>query len=119
MPGAPLKLNGPLSMRAGFVTAAFRNGIPDEHDGSHRADREIERRLPISKGPSYPESHLKRFDGVENVRECRIARWRYPGGIGVVDVVILAVQQIQGFDDKAPFSGNSITHLRIEQNRRS
>ena len=51
-----------------------------------------------------PEPHLKRFDGVENVCECRIGRWRYSGGIGVVNVVVPAVQQIQSFDDENSIS---------------
>ena len=53
-------------------------------------------------GYFYLYSHLKRFDGVENVCECRRGCWRYLGDIGVVNVVIAAVKQIQKFDRNAP-----------------
>ena len=68
-------------------------------------------------GYFYLESHLKRFDGVENVCECRRGCWRYLGDIGVVNVVIAAVEQIQKFDRNAKCVVNFTTDLRVEQRR--
>jgi hypothetical protein len=48
----------------------------------------------LSKGLLQFESHLKRFDGVENVCKCRRGCWRYSGFISVVDIVIATVKQI-------------------------
>jgi hypothetical protein len=47
-----------------------------------------------SEGSSQSDTHLKRFDGVENVCECRRGSWRYLGLIGVVNVVIATVKQV-------------------------
>ena len=49
-----------------------------------------------------PESHLERFGGVENVCEFRRGGWRYSGDIGVGNVVIAAIQQIQEIGRNAP-----------------
>ena len=72
----------------------------------------------LSKCSYQPESRQKRLDGVENVCECRRGCWSYLRGIGVVDVVIAAVKQIQKFGRNAPFRFNNlITDLPIEQGR--
>ena len=68
-------------------------------------------------GHFYFYSHLKRFDGVENVCERRRGGWRYLGDIGVVNVVIAAVKQIQKLDRNAPSVVNFTTDLRVEQRR--
>ena len=68
-------------------------------------------------GYFYLHSRLKRFDGMENVGECRRGGWRYLRDIGVVNVVIAAVQQIQQFDRNAECVINFTTDLRIEQCR--
>lgn len=54
---------------------------------------------------------------MENVCERRRGCGRYSGGIGVVNVVIVAVKQIKEFGRNAPFVVNVITDLRIEQYR--
>ena len=72
----------------------------------------------LLKSSFYSHSYLKRFDGVENVGEFRRGCWRYAGFIGVVNVVIFAVKQIQTLGVNAPFFVNSIADLRIEQYRR-
>jgi hypothetical protein len=64
----------------------FRRSFPQHHLHA------VPLREKPSKGSSYPESYLERFDGMENVRECRIACGRDSGRIGVVNVVIFAVQ---------------------------
>jgi len=68
-------------------------------------------------GYFYLYSHLKRFDGVENVCECRRACWRYLGDIGVVNVVIAAVEQIQKHDRNAECVVNFTADLRIDERR--
>jgi hypothetical protein len=52
---------------------------------------------------------------VEDVCECRRGCWRYLGIIGVVDVVVAAVQQVQKKWPKSPVLMDSITNLPIEQ----
>ena len=119
-PTATISVDGmPKVKNHGRGRTGIRQSADCHISADSRKDAEVANSSHVQslKASSNPESHLKRFDGVENVCECRIGCWRYSGGIGVVDVVILAVQQIQGFDDKAPFFGNSITDLRIEQNR--
>ena len=65
----------------------------------------------------YLDSRLKRFDGVENVCECRRGGWRYLRDIGVVNVVIAAVKEIQEFERNAKCVVNFTTDLCIEQRR--
>ena len=54
---------------------------------------------------------------MENVCECGRGSWRDSGGIGVVDVVIAAVQQIQKLGRNAPFLTDLITDLPVVQRR--
>ena len=71
-----------------------------------------------SKGSYQREAHLERFGGVENVCEFRRGRWRYSGDIGVGNVVIAAIRQIQKIGRNASLPIKFISEPHIEQQRR-
>ncbi len=79
--------------RIGISGAVTSASIRRTFDGTSHKTLE----WSLSKGSSQRESYLKRFDGMKNVCECRRGRWSYSGGIGVVNVVIAAVEHIQEF----------------------
>ncbi len=54
---------------------------------------------------------------MHNVSECRRGCWRYSGDIGVIDIVIVAVKQIQKLGRNAPLFVDVITDLSIDQYR--
>ena len=62
-----------------------------------------------------PETDLKGLDGMENVCERRRGCWCYTRGIGVVNVVIAAIKQIQKVGRNAEALVNLITDLPVEQ----
>src|SRR5580704_135608 len=61
-----------------------------------------------------PESYLKRFRGVENVRECRRGGWGYSGDIVIGNVVIATIRQIQKISRNAPMLIQLISEPHIE-----
>ena len=60
---------------------------------------------------------MERFDGVENVSEGGLGCRRYSRGIGVVNVVIVAVKQIEKLRFNTPPVVKVIADFRIEQYR--
>lgn len=68
----------------------------------------------IVEGSFQPESHLKRLDRVEDIGECRDGSWSYPGLIGVIDVMVTAVEQVQELGGETPIFVDAIPNLPID-----
>ncbi len=75
------------------------------------------KRLRLLKPRGQADPHLKRFDGVENIRERRCGRWSDAGDIGVVNIMIPAVEQIQELGRNLPCLVDLITGFGVEQQR--
>ena len=67
------------------------------------------------KGSHQRESDLERLGGVESVCEHGRGRWRHSRDIGVGDVVIAPVRQIQKVSRNAPLLIEPISEPEIEQ----
>src|SRR5215469_16266087 len=70
---------------------------------------------PLAEASLQRESHLEGFDGMEYVCEFRCACWRDSKGVGVVDVVIVTIEQVEKLGREAPLLVNVISNLCIEQ----
>src|ERR1700744_5683533 len=71
-----------------------------------------------SEGSFQRKSHLERLDRMKHVRECRLRGRRYSRSVGVVDIVVFAIQQIQKLRRYPPSFPDLIPHLGVQQHRR-
>ena len=58
-----------------------------------------------------PESNLKWFNGMKHIRERWWRGWGDLGLVGVINIVIVAVQHVESFDRQTPFLVDLIPKL--------
>jgi hypothetical protein len=71
----------------------------------------------MSEGPYQAESRLEGFDGVEYVGEGWSSSRGHLRTVGVVNIVVTAIQQIQEFSRNAPSMVEPVGNLSVEQRR--
>lgn len=103
--------------RFGMMRAATFRGASELRLPEGREPRNDQSTMTEIWGYFYLYSHLKGFDGMENICECRRGCRRYSGNIRVVNIVIAVVKQIQKFERDAQCVVNFTTDFRVDQRR--